>query len=68
VQGAHFLQLFCLLCAWTIRNDRNNRLFDNVRNSISQLLNKVKHDSLCCVLRLVTLTLFSDLVRGGQAP
>jgi len=34
------------LCAWTIWNDRNNRLFNNVENFIVQLLDKVKHTSL----------------------
>jgi len=41
-----FLQLVWLLCAWTIWNDRNNRLFKNVENFIANLLDKVKHYSL----------------------
>ena len=41
-----FLQLVWLLCAWTIWNDCNNRLFNNVENFIVQLLDKVKHTSL----------------------
>jgi hypothetical protein len=41
-----FLRLVWLLCAWTIWNDRNNRLFNNVEKFIAQLLDKVKHYSL----------------------
>lgn len=41
-----FMQLVWLLCAWTIWNDRNNRLFNNVESSIDKLLDKIKHYSL----------------------
>jgi hypothetical protein len=41
-----FLQLVWLLCVWTIWNDRNNRLFNNVEKFIDHLLEKVKHTSL----------------------
>jgi len=41
-----FLQTVWLLCAWTIWNNRNNRMLTNVENSITHLLDKVKHYSL----------------------
>jgi hypothetical protein len=41
-----FMQLVWLLCAWTIWNDRNNILFNNVESSIDQLLDKVKRHTL----------------------
>jgi len=41
-----FLQLVWLLCAWTIWNDRNNKMLKNVENSIAHLLDKVKRYSL----------------------
>jgi hypothetical protein len=37
-----FLQLICLLCVWVIWNERNQWLFKNSEQSISQLLDKVK--------------------------
>jgi len=40
-----FLQLVWLLCVWIIWNDCHSRLFKNIENSISQLLDKVKHHS-----------------------
>ena len=47
--GSHatcsFMQLW-LLCAWTIWNDRNNRLFTDVESSIDKLLDEVKYYSL----------------------
>ncbi|GAU49412.1 hypothetical protein TSUD_374310 [Trifolium subterraneum] len=40
-----FLQLIWLLCVWTISKERNNRLFRNSEQFISQLMDKVKLNS-----------------------
>ncbi|GAU32175.1 hypothetical protein TSUD_68460 [Trifolium subterraneum] len=37
-----FLQLIWLLCVWTIWKERNNRLFRNSEQSVSQLMDQVK--------------------------
>ncbi|GAU21589.1 hypothetical protein TSUD_131730 [Trifolium subterraneum] len=37
-----FLQLIWLICVWTIWKERNNRLFRNSEQSVSQLMDKVK--------------------------
>lgn len=63
-----FLQLVWLLCAWTIWNDRNNRLFNNVENFIVQLLDKVKHTSLRWLHASNVNFVYGFIVRGGQAP
>ena len=41
-----FLPLVWLLSAWMLWNERNNRLFNNIECSITQLLDKVKPYSL----------------------
>jgi len=41
-----FMQLIWLLCSWVIRNERNNRLFNNSVTIVPRLLDKVKLLSL----------------------
>jgi len=41
-----FMQLLWLLCVWILWNERNNRLFNNVQMTMTELLEKVKLYSL----------------------
>ena len=40
-----FLQLFWLLCVWLIWKERNNRIFNNIYISITEVMEKVKFHS-----------------------
>ena len=41
-----FLQLLWLHCVWLVWNERNNRLFNNIKTPIDQLIEKAKYHSL----------------------
>jgi hypothetical protein len=41
-----FMQLLWLLCVWTLWDERNNRLFNNVHTTLTDLIDKVKYTSL----------------------
>jgi len=41
-----FMQLLWLLCVWIVWNERNNRIFKNIQTTMTDLLEKVKYQSL----------------------
>ena len=53
-----FMQLIWLLCTWVLRNERNNRLFNNVITDVPRLLDKIKSLSLAWLMAKKTMFVF----------
>ncbi|KAK2360972.1 hypothetical protein QL285_086187 [Trifolium repens] len=62
-----FLQLVWLACVWVVWNERNIRVFQNSKNSVHQLLDKVKLFSYRW-LRTTNMTLAPNIHCWWSAP